>query len=197
MTSLSANISQDGYLLLPYSGDEFLDYGPTASAKLPVFVEDSTGEIGVWDPAEEPCEQKRFRDFTGADSLGSAFVSLVVFVAIQWLERNKEHGKGWLSKYSFMSPYAVPTDEDATDDRRLGWLSAHSQHKLNFLGRSMHKIKQLNRSMRGSLMGTTRTTAVEEKKTGGEKNGNSDEFLDEGDNTRKDETSTNKGEVSA
>lgn len=78
-------LSKDGFLLLPFSGDEFLDYGPAATtAKDPIFFDSAS----QWDSTVDTCEQKRFSDYTGVDSLAAPLCALIVFVTIQFLERN-------------------------------------------------------------------------------------------------------------
>lgn len=76
-------LPKDGFLLLPFDDPSFLDVGPAASSLPPVFI-DTDGP--VWDPATEPCDQKRFEDYTGVDSLSSVMVCLVLFLLIQWAE---------------------------------------------------------------------------------------------------------------
>lgn len=174
--------SQDGFLLLPYGGDEFLNYGPAASAKVrslrfhivimivgtsfhslhsqnasyaqsfysyakaPLFVDAPADE--VWNPEEEPCDQERFADFTGADSLGAAFASLCVFAFFQFLERNKPAEESWLCKNRYFRPYKPKEkkEEEAEEDEEdtvpdFGWL-----HKLSMTGHS------LTTSMRASII---------------------------------------------
>jgi len=101
-------LSKDGSLLPPYGGAEFLDYGPAASAKVPPFIDDAD----PWDPSTEPCDQSRFSDYSGADSLASAAVSLVVFVLIQFLEREKSLDDSWLVSWSWMRPCVIEADVD-------------------------------------------------------------------------------------
>lgn len=80
-------LPKDGSFLLPYRADEFLNYGPAASRKLPSFV-DAPAE-DVWRESTEACAQEPFRDFTGVDSLSAFAVSIVVFIGVHMLERWK------------------------------------------------------------------------------------------------------------
>jgi hypothetical protein len=77
-------LPKDGLLLLPFEKDEFLDYGPGASSKFPVFFDEPAADL--WDPATEPCDQDYFKDFTGVDSLAAPIVALLTFVAVQMIE---------------------------------------------------------------------------------------------------------------
>ena len=77
-------LPKDGFLVLPFPEDEFLDYGPAASAKFPRFF-DQPDHL-LWDLDTEKCNQERFEDYTGIDSLAAFFVSLLVFVAVQIIE---------------------------------------------------------------------------------------------------------------
>jgi Na+/proline symporter len=77
-------LPKDGYLVLPFDGPEYLNYGPAASTRLPTFIDGNATE--VWNPATEPCDQGRFEDYTGLDSLTSLFVSLIVYVSVQTIE---------------------------------------------------------------------------------------------------------------
>jgi len=79
-------LPKDGYLILPFDGDEFLNYGPAASTKLPTFVDGNATD--VWNPDTEPCDQERFADFTGVDSLTALLVSLIVYTSVQTIENS-------------------------------------------------------------------------------------------------------------
>lgn len=83
---LEFSLPKDGFLLAPFGGDEFLDYGSAASTAFPPFFDEPAADL--WDTDAEPCEQKRFNDLTGVDSLSAPIVGLIVFVAVQFLERN-------------------------------------------------------------------------------------------------------------
>jgi len=98
---LEFTLPKDGFLLAPFAGDEFLNYGPAASANVPSFW-DETEEVR-WDQSTEPCGQERFSDLTGVDSLAAPVVGLIVFMIVQFLERN-----GPLIEFNstgVMSPY--------------------------------------------------------------------------------------------
>jgi Na+/proline symporter len=83
---LEFSLPKDGFLIAPFGGDEFLDYGPGASTAYPSFWDEE--EADRWDSSAEQCEQTRLNDFTGVDSLAAPVVGLIVFVAVQFLERN-------------------------------------------------------------------------------------------------------------
>lgn len=85
---LEFTLPKDGYLLLPYKVPEFLNYGPAASTKLPLFVDGNSTE--VWDPSVEVCDQVRYRDFTGVDSLTAFLVCFLVYTGVQYLENNRD-----------------------------------------------------------------------------------------------------------
>jgi len=53
-------LPKDGYLILPYNLDEFFDYGPAASAKLPTFFDAPAEDL--WDPSVEPCDSAQLED---------------------------------------------------------------------------------------------------------------------------------------
>jgi len=79
-------LPKDGFLLAPFGGDEFLNYGAAASANVPGFWDEL--EENRWDQSSEPCEQSRFNDLTGVDSVAAPVVGLIVFMTVQFLERN-------------------------------------------------------------------------------------------------------------
>lgn len=83
---LEFSLPKDGFLIAPFGGDEFLDYGPGASTAYPSFWDEE--EADRWDSSAEQCEQTRLNDFTGVDSLAAPVVGLIVFVTVQFLERN-------------------------------------------------------------------------------------------------------------
>lgn len=83
---LEFTLPKDGFLLAPFGGDEFLDYGSAASSLFPAFWDVPEGD--KWDSSAEECGQARFNDLTGVDSLVAPLVGLVVFVLVQFLERN-------------------------------------------------------------------------------------------------------------
>ena len=96
-------LPKDGFLLMPFPGDEFLDFGVGASLGAPTFVDDPN----QWDPSVEVCDQARFNDYTGVDSLVSPIVALVVFIFFQVLERN-----GPLFTLPGMTPYTKVNEEE-------------------------------------------------------------------------------------
>lgn len=103
-------LPKDGFLLLPFGGDEFLDYGTAASANFPVFF-DEPPEF-LWDPAVEECSQPRFEDYTGVDSLGAFLLSIVVFVLFQAIED--------MSGFpAFAFPGMVPYEKSETNDEKV------------------------------------------------------------------------------
>ena len=79
-------IPKDGYLVMPFSGTEFLNYGSAASTAFPTFFDKSSDEL--WDPSVEECQQERYNDWTGIDSLVAPMAALVVFASVQFAERN-------------------------------------------------------------------------------------------------------------
>lgn len=93
-------LPKDGFYILPYDYDEFLDYGPAASAALPTFFDAPAEDL--WDPAAEPCEGAQFEDYTGVDSLAAFIASVVVFVLVTLLEKGV--GKPLFS-FPGLSPY--------------------------------------------------------------------------------------------
>ena len=100
-------LEKDGYLLLPFEIDEFLNYGPAASANFPVFF-DLEPDL-VWNPDDEPCVQERFRDFTGVDSLAAPLCALILYVGIQALENS-------MGKPLFSHPALEPYEKDLGHD---------------------------------------------------------------------------------
>jgi hypothetical protein len=81
---LEFTLPKDGYLLLPFGGDEFLDYGPAASSLFPSFID--VNRTLIWNPDTEPCEQTRFSDYTGVDSLAALLAGLISYLTIQYIE---------------------------------------------------------------------------------------------------------------
>ena len=110
----------------------------------PVFV-DAPAE-DVWNPEEEPCDQVRFSDFTGADSLGAAFASLTVFVLFQFLERGKPEEESWLCKRRAFRPYK-PKPKPPTED---GQIPAHSVKDFGWL-QNFSVRQTLSKSNRDAL----------------------------------------------
>lgn len=98
---LEFTVPKDGFLLAPFGGDEFLNFGSAASSTFPGFFDQLDADR--WDQNAEPCEQSRFNDLTGLDSLIAPVLSLIVFVFVQILERNGPLIN--FSKTGIMSPY--------------------------------------------------------------------------------------------
>ena len=106
---LEFSLPKDGFLLAPFGGDEFLNYGAAASSAVPPFWD--FPEADRWNLDAEPCDQERYNDLTGVDSLAAPAVGLIVFVLVQFLERN-----GTLiefQKNGIMAPYLKSTQIDA------------------------------------------------------------------------------------
>ena len=82
--TLEFALPKDGLLVLPLDFPEFYNYGPAASTLLPTFVDGPAGS--VWDPSVEPCEQEKYSDYTGVDSLAAFGASTLVFLLIQFVE---------------------------------------------------------------------------------------------------------------
>ena len=81
---LEFTLPKDGFLVLPLDFPEFDNYGPAASTLLPTFVDGPAGS--VWDPSVESCEQEKYSDYTGVDSLAAFGASTMVFLLIQFVE---------------------------------------------------------------------------------------------------------------
>jgi hypothetical protein len=64
----------------------------------------------VWDPATEQCGQIRYEDYTGVDSLGAFFLSIIVFVTVQYMEHA-------LGRPLFTFPGGTPYDKPFPDDK--------------------------------------------------------------------------------
>jgi hypothetical protein len=82
--TLEFALPKDGLLVLPLDFPEFYNYGSAASTLLPTFVDGASGS--VWDPVVEPCEQEKYSDYTGVDSLAAFGASTLVFLLIQFVE---------------------------------------------------------------------------------------------------------------
>uniref|UniRef100_A0A7S2VEF1 Solute carrier family 5 member 8 n=1 Tax=Entomoneis paludosa TaxID=265537 RepID=A0A7S2VEF1_9STRA len=80
-------LPKDGFLLIPYDVDEFLDYGPACSDLFPSFID--VNSTLHWDPNEQPCDQDHFEDFTGVDSLSSFLLAIIMFLGTQSIEYMK------------------------------------------------------------------------------------------------------------
>ena len=95
---LEFSLPKDGFLLLPYEKDEFLDYGVPQSDLYPGFF-DVTDDL-KWD--KSTCKQSRFKDYTGVDSLASPVFSFVVFAVVHLWEKSR--GKPLIGG-KYMTPY--------------------------------------------------------------------------------------------
>ena len=116
-------LPKDGLLLAPFSGDEFLDYGAAASTAFPSWFDEPAANL--WDSEAEPCEQPRVKDFTGVDSLAAPAVGMLVFVLVQFLERN-----GPLVDFAedgVMAPYLKEGQVEASDEAPKKEVSDDSQ----------------------------------------------------------------------
>ncbi|KAJ1446473.1 Sodium:solute symporter family-domain-containing protein, partial [Pelagophyceae sp. CCMP2097] len=82
---LEFTLPKDGNLIIPFKGDEFLNYGKAKVSLFPTFFD--VPEEDKWSRREDQCEQKRLRDFTGVDSIASPILSLIVFFTIHWGEK--------------------------------------------------------------------------------------------------------------
>jgi len=109
---LEFTLPKDGFLIAPFPGDEFLDYGSAASTAFPPFFDEPAADL--WDADAEPCEQTRLNDLTGVDSLAAPAVGLLVFVVVQFLERD-----GPLIEFAedgVMAPYLKEGQGEAAKD---------------------------------------------------------------------------------
>lgn len=106
-------LPKDGFLILPFEGDEFLDYGVPTTAKFPPFVD--VPKALRYDPSDDSqCPQGRLTDFTGVDSLASPLVALIIFTVIHLIEKKKG---GPLLNKTWLQPVPAkdePTKETAT-----------------------------------------------------------------------------------
>lgn len=82
---LEFSLPKDGFLLLPFGDDEFLDYGTPTSDLYPGFFD--VGSELHW--PKSSCKQSRFKDFTGVDSLASPIFSLILFTVVHFVEKSK------------------------------------------------------------------------------------------------------------
>mmetsp|Transcript_12511 Transcript_12511/g.37568 ORF Transcript_12511/g.37568 Transcript_12511/m.37568 type:complete len:227 (-) Transcript_12511:184-864(-) len=99
-------LPKDGFLILPFSGDEFLDFGPVSSTGFPAFIDEPKSK--QWDP--NTCEQTRLEDWTGLDSILSPIFSLVIFAAVHLLE--KQRGKPFV-EHRWLTALGVKPFADA------------------------------------------------------------------------------------
>lgn len=113
---LEFTLPKDGLLIAPFDGEEFQNYGTAASSAVPPFWD--FPEADRWNPDAEPCVQESYADYSGADSLAAPIACLIVFVLVQFLERN-----GPLINFAEdgpMAPYmkdgqGLDRDEDGDD----------------------------------------------------------------------------------
>ena len=88
-------LPKDGMLILPFSGDEFLDYGVPTSSYFPSFFDvpeflkwqGVDGDGAAFYSIDAQCKQDRLEDYTGLDSLIAPVVSLIVFFAVHYGEK--------------------------------------------------------------------------------------------------------------
>ena len=80
-------LPKDGFLLLPYKNDIFLNVGPAPSSLFPEFIDvDPSLHWVEGNDGYAPCEQQSYEDFTGVDSLAGFLACLLVFLFVQTLE---------------------------------------------------------------------------------------------------------------
>lgn len=108
--TLEFALPKDGYLVLPLDFPEFDNYGPAASTLLPTFVDGPAGS--VWDPTAEPCEQEKYSDYTGVDSLAAFGASTLVFLLIQFVEHR-------IGRPLFYFPGDVGYEKDLGGDKEI------------------------------------------------------------------------------
>jgi len=99
---LEFSLTKDGFLLLPWGKDEYLDYGPASSDLYPGWFD--VPKADKWTPST--CEQKEYEDWTGVDSLAAPVFSFVVFFVIHFAE--KSMGKP-LIDHPLLKPYNKPS----------------------------------------------------------------------------------------
>jgi Na+/proline symporter len=105
---LEFSLPKDGFLLLPYSKDEFLNYGTPMQDLFPGWFD--VPNTDKWDSST--CKQERFKDYTGVDSLAAPLVSFVLFVVIHYAEKMKGSPLFNLAP-ALMTPY---TKEGASEN---------------------------------------------------------------------------------
>lgn len=102
---LEVSLPKDGFLILPWKGDEFLDYGAPADSRLPAFIDARPQDH--WNPAT--CEQPRLEDYTGVDSLAAPVFGFILYFSVYFIE--KATGKPLIASW-WMEPVKAP-EEDA------------------------------------------------------------------------------------
>ena len=117
---LEFSLPKDGFLLAPFGSDEFLNYGSAASSGVPPFWDFPEAER--WNPEAEQCVQERYADLSGADSLASPIVGLIVFVFVQFLERNGpiiEFAEGGLMSGYLKEGQGYTEDDEAGKEKEV------------------------------------------------------------------------------
>jgi Na+/proline symporter len=107
---LEFTLAKDGFLLLPYSEPEFLDFGSAASSLFPPFFDEAPADL--WDPETEPCNQESFKDYTGIDSMAAFAVSILAFVIVQTIENKTGRP---LFSFPGMEPYEKDLGNDSSE----------------------------------------------------------------------------------
>jgi hypothetical protein len=112
-------LPKDGFLIYPFNAPEFYDYGSAASANFPPFFD--MEQDMLWNPDAEPCTQQQFEDYTGVDSLTAFGAAIIVYLTVQFLERN---GKvlftfPGLEPYDKMGELEARRQGDAADNKEL------------------------------------------------------------------------------
>ena len=107
---LEFTLPKDGFLILPWPGDEFLDYGSAANSLFPPFLDMDKADL--WDTTDGTCDQTRLADYTGVDSMIAFVVSIVTYLLFSFLERN-----GPLFTLPYTTPYTkdIKTDDDVKE----------------------------------------------------------------------------------
>jgi hypothetical protein len=104
-------LPKDGYLIYPFNAPEFYDYGSAASANFPAFFDMPNDTL--WNPEAEECTQAHLEDYTGVDSLTAFGAALLVYLTVQFLERD--------GKVLFTFPGLEPYDKmGELEARRVG-----------------------------------------------------------------------------
>lgn len=113
---LEFTLPKDGFLLLPYGKDEFLDYGIPESDLYPGWFDVPAAD--KWNPSE--CKQKRFKDYTGVDSLAAPALSFVLFIVIHYAEKMKGSPLFTISE-QLMTPHTKPVQGEVApvDNEKL------------------------------------------------------------------------------
>ena len=107
---LEYTLPKDGFLLFPFNGDEYLDYGSVSTTLYPGFI--NVNPNLQWDP--NTCKQNRFEDYTGIDSLVSPMVSLFSFIILHVVNRYVGCFD-ILDSHKWMVPIEFDNDNDNDD----------------------------------------------------------------------------------